>query len=389
MKFVSPRNVTHAHGLLSACLVLCLAICSTRQISGSTDSASALLKVFGQDGNFAQYRVYPEERAKMLFPTAEAWEEKQQDTDAWSIRAAPILKKIHILRVGDMARRFTVTGVSTGDQLFIFDGLFCSENSEAMSELIKATNSAPKNRLDALNLVKLYLALSRYQDDPNKFVAMRSGKPRLKNDPEGPRTFSDLVGVAHSPQVLREAGGYLVDLYTRELTVTGGAAIHWKIKLTPSGFDEEMSSVDKAADRVLPEGNIEKNAGNKRVTFQVDLMANGHTDDGAVTDIQLWSASDGPGISRVHYYYPSREKAEKRMEDFLQNALGVLQNIPWKSAEGRTPDAEAIVIRVNADKRSLYASHLYLNEASILELSCSCLRNVLAGRSIDDARSHN
>ncbi len=389
MKFVS-RKVARAHGLLNACLVLCFAICSSRLISGSTDSASALLRVFDHDGNFVQYRVYPEARAKMLFPTAEAWEEEQQDTNTWSIRAAPILKQIHILRVGDMARRFTVTGVSTGDQLFIFDGLFCSENSEAMTELIKATNSAPKNGLDALNLVKLYLALSLYQDDdPNKFVAMRSSKPRLKNGPESPRTFSDIVGVAHSPQVLHETRGYLVDLYTRELTVTGGAAIHWKIKLTPSGFDEEMSSVDRAADRVVPEGNLEKNAGNKRVTFQVDLMANGHTDDGAVTDIQLWSASDGPGISRVHYYYPSREKAEKRMEDFLQNALGVLQNTPWKSAEGRTSGAEAIVIRVNEDKRSLYASHLYLNEASILELSCPCLRNVLAARSVDDAPSQN
>jgi hypothetical protein len=149
-------------------------------MSGSTDAATALLRVFGHDGNSVQYRVYPEARAKMLFPTAEAWEEEQQDTDTWSIRAAPILKKIRIPRVGDMARRFTTTGVSTGDQLFIFDGLFCSENSEAMSELIKATNSAPKNRLDALNLVKLHLALSVYQDDdPNKFVAMRSGKPRL------------------------------------------------------------------------------------------------------------------------------------------------------------------------------------------------------------------
>jgi hypothetical protein len=388
MKLVPPRNV--AHGLLNACLVLFFTICSARLISGSSDSASALLRVVGHDGNFVQYRVYPEARAKMLFPTAEAWEEESQDTDTWSIRAAPILKKIHILRVGDMARRFTVTGVSAGDQLFIFDGLFCSENSEAMRELIKVTNSSPKNRLDALNLVKLYLALSLYQDDdPDKFVAMRSGKPRLKNDPEIPRTFSDLVGVAHSPQIFREAGGYSVDLYTRELTVTGGPAIHWTIKLTPSGFDEEMSSVERAADRVVSEGDIEKTAGNKRVTFHVDLMANGHTDDGAVTDIQVWSASDGPGISRIHYYYPSREKAEKRVEDFLQNALGVLQNTPWKNGEARTSGAEAIVIRVNEDKRSLYASHLYLNEASVLELSCPCLRNVLAGRSIDDPRGHN
>ena len=150
-----------------------------------------------------------------------------------------------------------------------------------------------------------------------------------------------------------------------------------------------MSSVERAADRVVSEGDIEKTAGNKRVTFHVDLMANGHTDDGAVTDIQVWSASDGPGISRIHYYYPSREKAEKRVEDFLQNALGVLQNTPWKNGEARTSGAEAIVIRVNEDKRSLYASHLYLNEASVLELSCPCLRNVLAGRSIDDPRGHN
>jgi hypothetical protein len=214
------------------------------------------LRVFGHDGYSIQYRVYPEARAKMLSPTSEAWEEEQQDTDTWSIRAAPILKKIRILRVADMPHRFITTGVSTGDHLFIFDGLFCSENSKAMSELM-------------------------------------------------------------------------------------------------------------------------------------DLMANGHTDDGAETAIQLWSASDGPGINRVHYYYPSREKAEKRMEDFLQNALAVLQNTPRKGADSGAFGKEAILISINKDKRSLYASHLYLNEASVLELSCPCLRNVLAGRSIDDARNQN
>jgi len=318
----------------------------------------------------------------MLFPSAEALLQEQQSPDTWSIRFAPILRKIRIFRISDMAHRFTLSAASVGDQLFIFDRVFCSENSSAMTALIRATDSSPKTPTDALNVAKLYLALSYYQaEDPASFVATRSDKPRSKNDGAGPRTFSDLIGVAHSPQVIREARGYLVDLYTRKLD-TGGAAIHWKIELTSSQLDEEMASTEKWAPGDKP-------AGNKSIKFQVGIMADGFTEDGARTDIEQWLASDGPAVSRVHYYYPSFEKAEGRMSDTLQNALAVLQNTPWTGAGGQSTGKEALVIRINQDQKSLYASRLFLNQDSLVELSCACLRNVSAGPSINDVRSQD
>jgi hypothetical protein len=390
--FPAPsKHRRYRTSLFGTALALCVAGGFSGSFSGATpaDSAPRPLKVLGHDGNSMEYLVYPEARGVMLFPGAEALLDEQQDLETWNLRPAPILKKIHILRIADPAHRFTVSAAAVGDQLFIFDSLFCSENSAAMTELMRASHSAPSNASEALNLVKLYLALSYYQaDDPKTFVAIRTGKPKLQNDAEGPKTFSDLVGVAHSPQVVRMPNGYSVDLYTRKLSVTGGAAIHWKIELTPTRFDEQMSS-GTGTEPWIPKDEAEKNGGNKKITFHVGMMGDGSTDDGAKTDIQNWFASDGPGVSRIHYYYKSADKAEKRMEDSTQNALAVLQNSPWTSDDGMLSGKELLVIRINENHKSLYASHLYLYQASVVELSCGCLRNILDGHSINDFKNRN
>jgi hypothetical protein len=166
-----------------------------------------VLRILTNDGKAAQYHPYPEARAKMLFPSAEAWLEREVSPDKWGLSASPILNKIRLLRVSDMQRRFTVTGVSVGEQLFIFDELFCSDNSAVMGELIRVARSAPHDNAEALDLAKLYLTLSYYQlDDPARFVAIRGSKPRQKDDSESPRTFSDGIGVSHSPQVSHGEG---------------------------------------------------------------------------------------------------------------------------------------------------------------------------------------
>jgi hypothetical protein len=358
-------------------VVLCIAICGVSRSRAPAEASFSSLIIHNNDGSLVQYQTYPEARAKILFPSAEAWLDGEQNTDTWGL-PSPFLKKIRLLRLSDMKHRFTIVGASFGERLFIFDELFCSENAAVMNEVISATHSSPRDDAEALGLAKLYLSLSYYQlDDPAKFVAVRGSNPRPKDDSGSPRSFSDAMGVSHSPQVSHKDGVYSVDMFAySKLGATGGPVTHWRIELADSRFNEQMAEQHRTQP-VPPKDATQKNGGEKRINFTVDLMGDGRSADGAKIDLQLWSASDGPGISRNHYYYPSHEKAETRMQDFLQNAVAVLDSGPWNNAAGK----QALVLQANEEKKSLFASQLYEDESSVLELSCSCLRNLLAAQS--------
>lgn len=69
------------------------------------------------------------------------------------------------------------------------------------------------------------------------------------------------------------------------------------------------------------------------------------------------------------------------MQDFLKNAVAVLDSAPWNNSAGEAPGKQALVLLANEDKKSLSASQLYEDENTVLELSCSCLRNLLAAQS--------
>jgi|HubBroStandDraft_6_1064221.scaffolds.fasta_scaffold110838_2 hypothetical protein len=372
------------HRLRRIAFVLCLATLGSSRLLASTDAASTLLSIHSNDGRVVQFQTYPEERARVLFPSANAWLEGEQNADEWNLSPSPILKKIRLLRLSDMKHRFTIVGASFGERLFIFDELFCSENAAVMNEVIRATHSSPRDDAEALGLAKLYLSLSYYQlDDPSKFVAARGSNPRPKDDSGSPKSFSDAIGVSHSPQVSHKDGVFSVDMFAySKLGATGGPVTHWRIELADSRFDERMAEQHRAQP-VPPEDATQKNGGGKRINFTVDMMGNGSAADGAQIDMQLWSASDGPGISRNHYYYPSHEKAEIRMQDFLQNAVAVLDSSPWGDTRGK----QALLLLANEDKKSLFASQLYEDESGVLELSCSCLRNLLAAQSEGHTRT--
>ena len=227
--------------------VLFLATCFTLPAIPSGDTPSAVLKVHGNDGSVTEYRAYPEATAKMLFPSAEAWLEAEENAKSWGLSSSPILKRIHLLRVSDRGRRFTVTGASMGEQLFIFDSLFCRENSEVMTELIRAARSAPRDDGDALDLVKLYLALSYYAlEDPSRFVGLR--------------------GVSHIPNVSHRNGVYSVKLVTYAKPGLTGGDTDWKMELTTSKFAELMARPEPSWDRPR------ENKGNKEIKFTLRLL---------------------------------------------------------------------------------------------------------------------
>lgn len=270
-------------------LVLCLVTLGDSRLLASTDAASAMLSIHSDDGKVVQYQAYPESRAKMLFPSADAWLDAEQNVDEWSLSPTPILKKIRLIRLSDMRHRFTIVGASFGERLFIFDGLFCSENAAVMNELIRDTHSTPHDDAEALNLAKLYLSLSYYQlEDPDKFVAIRGTNLRPKDASGSSRSFSDAIGVSNSPQVSRKDGAYSVDLYSySKLGVTGGPVTHWRIELAPSRLDEQMAEQHRGSEIVPPKDTARKNSGSKGINFTVDIAGEAVSADGAHIDVQL------------------------------------------------------------------------------------------------------
>jgi hypothetical protein len=365
--------------------VLTLAGCHAPPALPAQDSDWALLTIQRRDNSALQYRAYPENAAKWLFPRGEALVEENESPPKWNAVSSPILDKIQVFKISDMRHRFTVDVAAFGEQLFIFDNLFCDENASAMKELLLASNSAPRNRAEALELTKLYLALSYYSlEDQSRYVAYRADNNRQKSSSQKTGKFSDMIGILHSPQVTRTRGAYLVDLYAYDQpgNVVGKVS-RWQFKIDKANFEETMSAHHEGFRKMYTDERNSNTNSESHVQFSVAMMANGSTEDGAETDIQYWAASDGPGVQRIHFYYRSHEKAEARMQDFLKNAVAIIDTGPWLQTN------HALVVRANEDAKTLFASELFQDEASVLELSCTCLRNLLGTqRGLNAAKQH-
>jgi len=337
------------------------------------------LKICRGDGTFAPYCTYPESAVKLLFPTGEAIVEPDASPGKWVLSSATILKKIQIVRVSDTDRRFDVTGVIVGEELFIFDGVFSNDNSIAMNQLIRATASGPRSKAEALDLTKLYLAFSYYRlVDPDRFVAQRNEDSKRKDYLENDRSIRAVIGPSHSPQIVQKGTTYAVDFYAYDAPGKSINVSHWRIDVGPDGLEERLSAHHDQFHELYSAATSEITQGAGKVKFSPDMMGDGFTDDGARTDIQSWGSSDGPGLGRVHYYYKSHEPAEKRMQDYLHNAVTVIEARPWLDPQGKRVGTQALLIRINDREKTLFASAIFEDESSVLEISCSSVGNLLA-----------
>ncbi len=359
--------------------LLVLAFCSL-QITASEASGSVTMKIRLGDGTVAQYHAFPESAIKLLFPTGEAALEPNVSVENWKPASSPILKKIQAVSVRDATGRFSVVGVTFGDQLFVFDGVFSSENSVAMSALIRATNSSPRDEGQALGLAKLYLALAYYRlEDPDRFVAQRTTDSATKDASESAKTYSDMIGVSHSPQAIQQGHGFKVDFYAFDpREVVPRRVNHWQIIIGGGNLEERLSAHNEGFHEPYLKEEADSANTAKKPRFTAKMMANGATDDGATTDLQYWTSSDGPGIQRTHYYYNSHELAEKRMQNILQNSVAIMETRPWLDTDGRSVGTQALVIRIAYGEQTLMASQVAKDETSVLEISCSSLSNLLA-----------
>jgi len=350
---------------------------------GSEEPGSVPLKIHRSDGRVAPYRAYPENVVKLLFPKGDALIGADESPEKSPTAPISILRKIQVVEVSDTDQRFNVTGVIVGDQLFIFDGVFADNDPATMSQLMRATASSPRGKEEALDVAKLYLALSHCRiADLDQIVAYKGDDSVEAGYPQHGQETPDLRGVAHSPEVVDERGTYIVDFYAHDAPgdPTKGVS-HWRIVVGPNGLEARLSAHHDQFRPFYVRTDKQWTPPPGKVIFAQEIMGDGFTEDGARTDLQSWGSSDGPGLSRVHYYYKSHESAEKRMQDYLNKAVAIVETRPWLDSQGKSVGTETILIGTNDAKKSLYASFVGEDATTVLEVSCSSLGNLL--RSMD------
>src|SRR5271165_7137135 len=221
----------HWTGAYRLATLLVLAAVCTFCVSAKDGATFQNLTIRRDDGSVSIVRGYPGRTIRLLFPSGEALVTANPIPNEWKISSAPILKKIQTFRVSDINQTFQVVGATFGDQLFIFDGVFGDDNATAMSQLIRVTSTVPHDAQSALDLTKLYLALAYYRlDDPDRYVAYRGKDIAGGHEPQKETKFSDMLGIANSPKVTRDAGSFVVDLFAFDAGQTVPNKVnHWQI----------------------------------------------------------------------------------------------------------------------------------------------------------------
>lgn len=196
----------------------------------------------------------------------------------------------------DAQRRFNVTAVSFRDQLFIFDELFGGHNAVTMSQLIRATGSGPRDSAEAFDLAKLYLTLSYYRlSDPDRIIASKGSNSTEQNG----RSFSEMIGVPHSPQVVQDGATYTVDLYSIDPPgMSSTKTSHWQFNIGPENLDARLSAHHEEFRESYSKAPSETTQTTRKIQFSRSMMANGFTDDGATTDI-AWTPCPRRGHSQA------------------------------------------------------------------------------------------
>jgi len=342
--------------------------------SSGGDAPVATLRGHWDDGRTVEYRVVPD--ARLIFPNGDAAVTTADKPSKWQNPANPFAKKVDFVTVSDMQKRFSVAGVVFGDEMFIFDEFLCGQNGETMTRLMLATGTAPKNSGEALRLASVFLSLSNYSfEDPARFIASRRDDLPKEADHRPGLKIADLLGIWHAPQASESPFGYEVDLFTMypDLNVE-----HWRLTIGSRGVTELLNRSDSATYKTFAQPT-----GPTKITFQLGgVVANGFTEDGGMTDIRGWVASDGPGIGRVHYYFKLRENADKLVQQLLNSAIATIDSGAWLDSDGNVAGKQWTIVLPTPDKTHLMADDVFREDAdpNVLVISCPCLRNLLASR---------
>ncbi len=385
-----PRIIWRSHrlhgweALRAASLILLFAATSSLQGTRAQESTPTTLDVRHEDGTLRLYRTFPGDLTGLLFPTGKALLDEVPPMGNWSVPEAFVLKKIQFVQVSDPQKRFIVHGVTYGDQLFLFDEFFCRQNPDVMSRLMLATSAYPRTPDQALSFAKLYLALTDpdFKDPDRSVISNASQVPAYTVGLPAP-DINDVKDVLRPPIVRWEGSGFALDFFTTALDVAW--VQRHRMIIGPQGFqkvsDQEIFP-SHAGPRILDgQGSRNASSGRKeKVLFVSAGMGECELPDGVGCDFQLFSASDGPGLDRLHYYYKSPSHADAEWQEILTSAISVTERGPWLDEHGKIAGKKALVILVGKDKKTLWAASVFEDESSVLEIICACHGNLLASQ---------
>jgi hypothetical protein len=343
----------------------------------------AVLKLKQPDGQTHAYKTLPPNAARLLFPEGTALLQASLEATSGGPKSPFASGGARTVTISDMAQRFEITGVVLRDELYLFDELFCDENPAVMGQLMRASGTNPKTADAALALASEYISLSFYSgEDSRGFILSSADEVTVPTLPPV-ESREVLRPIVHEPRVTRKAPGYWIDLFAKE---TGGLFVHhWQMRIDQNGLSEVTDHVVfpnyESRHRLIERAKGHAAPANARkVEFEAVLMGNGFTKDGGETDLQEWAASEGPGVSRTHVYYNSKESAESLFRSYLHDAVAVVEKSTWSDSDSKPRQPKALLISASNDVKYLYARLLFLDQSSVLMYTCSCLETLRASQ---------
>jgi hypothetical protein len=359
-----------------------IALTLSAPIAFPQELAPAKVRAFRPDGSTQQFYVFPKALAGTLFQSGDVILEQVPGAERWLTANVPFLDGVQFAEVIDTGRRFSIPAMVYGDHIFTFSNLFYGENPPVMNQFLYEANTHPNTSEESLGIAKLFLAVSQFDLEDLEHLAVFE-----KNDvpPEMDLVPKDNLHVVsrflRAPTVVHTDTGYDVEMSAAKLGTA--RTIRWQIEFGSSGI---RHVADKNArgntQRIYSYNQNEKIDRAKpnvtQIFFAPGVFAQGLDADTPNIDMQSWNSSDGPGIERDHYYYDSHEKAEHRMQEFLKDAVSVIDEGPWTNSKGEVAGKRTTVILIYWDKKQLVAAKLYEDDRSVLTIESFCLRNLLA-----------
>lgn len=375
------RQARSLTGLRWALIFVLFASTLPAQDARALDSGWATLNIHREDGTLQQFRTFPKDNIELLFPKGDAVLDREPLPTDWRAPKALRSKKIQFVLVSDTQKRFSIRGITYGDQLFLFDEFFCRQNPDVMSKLMRATSFYPRNTKEALNLAKVYLVLADYGfEDPRRLVISSASQVPSLPEPVPWIDINDVKSVIRPPVIRREGAGFYVDLFTCDLHMPW--VRHNRMNIGPEDLQNVRTQdifPDYMDAQVLDE-QVRKNATSgikEKVVFESGGIADGDTSDGC--DFSTWhfDASDGPGVEQIRSNYKTHAHADGEWERILKRAISVTESGPWIDEHGKTVGKKTLVIFFD-DKHELWAARVFESETTVLEIICACHDNLLA-----------
>jgi hypothetical protein len=369
-------------------VVLKLGVLAGIALTLSTPSAfpqelvPAKVRAFRQDGSTQQFYVFPKALVGVLFQSGDVILELVPGPERWLTANVPFLDGVQFAKLIDTGRRFSISAMVYGDHIFTFGNLFYGENPPVMNQFLCEANIHPNTSEESLGIAKLFLALSQFDlEDLEHLVVFEKNDIPSEMDSVPNDNLQVVRRFLRAPTVVPTGTGYEVELSAAKLGTA--RTVRWQIEFGSSGI---RHVADKNAhgntQRIYSYNENEKIDRSKpnitEIFFIPGAFAQGLDADTSNIDMQSWNASDGPGVERSRYYFDSHEKAEHRMQDYMKDAVSVIDEGPWTNSKGETVGKRVTAILIYWDKKQLIAVKLYEDDRSVLMIESFCLRNLLA-----------